>query len=77
MVKEERLIKIGNSQGIRLPKKIISKYGFRNLVFLEETQDGVLIRAAQSEKLNWEDTYKEMADSEQGEWADWQNMDYT
>ncbi len=75
MVKEAKLIKIGNSQGVRLPKRVISKYGFGKLILLEETQDGVLIRAAQGGKLSWEDTYKEMADAEQGEWTDWQNMD--
>ncbi|HRQ39772.1 MAG TPA: AbrB/MazE/SpoVT family DNA-binding domain-containing protein [Chloroflexota bacterium] len=72
---EAKLIKIGNSQGIRLPKRIISKYGLGNAVLLEETENGVLILAAKSEKLSWEDTYKAMANAEQGEWTDWQNMD--
>jgi antitoxin MazE len=72
---EAKLIKIGNSQGIRLPKRIISKYGLGNSVLLEETADGILIYAAKSEKLSWEDTYKAMADAEQNEWTDWQNMD--
>ncbi|MBX3056024.1 MAG: AbrB/MazE/SpoVT family DNA-binding domain-containing protein [Anaerolineae bacterium] len=72
---EAKLIKIGNSQGIRLPKRIISKYGLGNSVLLEETENGVLIVAAKSEKLSWEDTYKAMANAEQDEWTDWQNMD--
>lgn len=72
---EAKLIKIGNSQGIRLPKKIISKYGFGNVVLLEETQDGLLIHNAKSEKLSWEDTYKEMAVAEKDEWDDWQELD--
>ncbi len=75
MVKEAKLINIGNSQGIRIPKKMISKYGFGQHIVLEETQDGILLRAVRSGKLSWEDTYKEMADAEPGEWADWQNMD--
>ncbi|GIK58897.1 MAG: AbrB/MazE/SpoVT family DNA-binding domain-containing protein [Chloroflexi bacterium] len=72
---EAKLIKIGNSQGIRLPKRIISKYGLGNSVLLEETENGILIVAAKSEKLSWEDTYKAMANAEQDEWTDWQNMD--
>lgn len=73
---EAKLIKIGNSQGIRLPKKIISKYGLGNLVFLEETEAGILIHAAKSGKLSWEDTYKAMAEAEErDEWSDWQNLD--
>ncbi len=75
MIKKAKLIKIGNSQGIRLPKRIISKYGFGNLILLEEMDDGILIRAAQSGKLSWEDTYKQMAEVEQEEWDDWHNMD--
>ncbi len=70
-----KLIKIGNSHGIRLPKKIISRYGFGNIVQLEETPDGVLIHATQDGKLSWEDTYKEMAMMEKDEWTDWQNLD--
>jgi antitoxin MazE len=72
---EAKLIKIGNSQGIRLPKRIISKYGLGKSVLLAETEHGILIYAAKSEKLSWEDTYKAMADAEQDEWTDWQNMD--
>jgi antitoxin MazE len=73
---EAKLIKIGNSQGIRLPKKIISKYGLGNLVLLEETEAGILIHAPKSGKLSWEDTYKAMADAEeQDEWVDWQELD--
>lgn len=64
---EAKLIKIGNSQGIRLPKKIISKYGLGSLILLEETEDDILIHAAKSGKLSWEDTYKAMADSEEQE----------
>lgn len=75
MIKQAKLIKIGNSRGIRLPKKIITKYGFGNLITLEETEDGVLIRATQSGKLSWEDTYKAMAVAESGEWDDWQEID--
>jgi antitoxin MazE len=72
---EAKLIKIGNSQGIRLPKRIISKYGLGSSVLLEETEEGILIYAAKSEKLSWEDTYKAMAKAEQDEWTDWQSMD--
>jgi len=75
MLLEVKLIKIGNSQGIRLPKKIISKYGLGNLVLLEETPAGILIHAANGGKLSWEDTYREMSSVEQDKWTDWQNMD--
>lgn len=72
---EAKLIKIGNSQGIRLPKSIISKYGLGNFVLLEETEDGILIHTAKIGKLSWEDTYKAMAEAEEDEWADWESLD--
>jgi antitoxin component of MazEF toxin-antitoxin module len=72
---EAKFIKIGNSHVIRIPKRIISKYGLGSSVLLAETADGILIYAAKSEKLSWEDTYKAMSEAEQDEWTDWQNMD--
>ncbi len=39
--KDIKLIPIGNSKGIRLPKKILQKYGFSESVVLEEKEEGV------------------------------------
>lgn len=74
MAERAKLIKIGNSKGIRLPKKLISKYGIGELVILEEMKDGVLLHAANKGKLSWEDTYKEMAQEDEN-WSDWQELD--
>jgi len=75
MVKEAKLIKIGNSQGLRLPKGLISKYGLGDQVVLEECPEGILIHATQQQKLSWEDTYKAMVQEEKGEWTDWNSLD--
>jgi antitoxin MazE len=75
MAKEAKLIPIGNSQGIRLPKTMISKYGLGESVVLEEVEAGILIHAPDQGKLSWEDTYKEMALANQDEWSDWQEVD--
>ena len=76
MLKKAKLIKIGNSQGIRLPKGMISRYGFGERVMLQEVQEGILIHAVPNGKLSWEDTYKAMAHEERGdEWSDWQDLD--
>ncbi len=74
MSERAKLIKIGNSQGIRLPKKLVSKYGLGELVILEELKEGILLHAANQGKLSWEDTYKQMA-QEENEWSDWQDLD--
>jgi len=75
MLKKAKLIKIGNSQGIRLPKGMISRYGFGERVILEEVQKGILIHAVPNGKLSWEDTYKAMAHEDRSEWSDWQDLD--
>jgi antitoxin MazE len=64
-----RLISIGNSKGIRLPKSILQKYGFADSLLLEETEQGILLKSQGSSKLSWEETYKAIA-AEQQDWAD-------
>lgn len=75
MMKEAKLIQIGNSQGLRLPKTMISRYGLGETVVIEEQPNGILIHAKETEKLSWEDTYKAMAKEESDEWSDWQAID--
>lgn len=72
-VRELRLIAIGNSRGIRLPKVMLKKYGWSDSLIIEETEDGVLLRSRAANKLSWEDTYREMA----AEREDWSDLDVT
>jgi len=67
-----KLIAIGNSKGIRLPKSILQKYGFSDTILLEETEHGILLRQIEDQKLSWEKTYKEMA-KEKEDWQDFEN----
>jgi antitoxin MazE len=66
-----RLISIGNSKGIRLPKAILQKYGFGDSLLLEETEQGLLLRNQENPKLSWEETYQAIA-SEQEDWTDFE-----
>ena len=68
-----KLVSIGNSKGVRLPKGILQKYGFSDRLLLEETEQGILLRQIDDVKLSWEETYKEIAQ----EHEDWQNFDNT
>ncbi len=61
MVNKAKLIKIGNSQGIRLPKKLVSKYGLGGNILLEEMENGIFLYASNEGKLSWETTYNQMA----------------
>ena len=67
---EAKLITIGNSKGVRLPKKLIDRYKLGEKLTLEEVQDGILIKAdTPPEKYSWEQTYKEMARDNE-DWSD-------
>jgi antitoxin MazE len=64
-----KIVPIGNSQGIRLPKAILQRYGFTDSLILEETAAGLLLRKREEKKLSWLDTYKAMS-TEQEDWSD-------
>ena len=64
-----KLVPIGNSKGVRIPKALIQKYDLNNSLLLEETDRGLLLRKKEDSKLSWEDTYKAMAD-EREDWDD-------
>lgn len=67
--KTVKIVPIGNSQGIRLSKEVLRKYGFVGSLILEETSTGLLLRKQEDDKLSWEETYKAMSE-EQEDWSD-------
>ncbi len=66
-----KLIAIGNSRGIRIPKVLREKYGWSESIVLEETEEGLLLRRDVGDKLSWRETYKAMATAEE----DWSDLD--
>ncbi len=72
-VKDIKLVPIGNSKGIRIPKALLQKYGLNYSLLLEETDRGLLLRKKEDNKLSWGDTYKAMADEKE----DWNDFDTT
>jgi len=66
-----KLVSIGNSKGIRIPKAILQKYGFKKSLLLVETEQGLLLRKKDDSKLSWEETFKAMADEKEN-WEDFE-----
>jgi antitoxin component of MazEF toxin-antitoxin module len=72
-----RLIRIGNSRGIRLPNELIRLYGLRegNELQIEERREGLLLHIGNTPGgvVSWESAYRELAieDAEQEEWSVW------
>ena len=71
---DAKLVNIGNSKGVRLPKKLIERYHLKEKLTLEELDDGILIKADEpQDKLSWEETFKEMA-QENEDWSDFDSL---
>ncbi|RJP91591.1 MAG: AbrB/MazE/SpoVT family DNA-binding domain-containing protein [Desulfobacteraceae bacterium] len=68
-IRDVKLVPIGNSKGIRIPKALLQKYGLKNSLLIEETEKGLLLRNKEESTLSWEDTYKSMA-NERENWDD-------
>ena len=66
---ELKVVSIGNSRGVRLPKAMLDKYAIGDAVIVEEREEGLLLRSKKDQRLSWEDTYKEMA-REREDWSD-------
>jgi antitoxin MazE len=60
-----RIVKIGNSRGIRIPKLLLDQTGFGEEVELELQDNSIVIRASHSHRYGWEERFKMMA--EQGD----------
>ena len=71
--RDVKLVAVGNSKGIRLPKALLQKYGWSDSLVLEEVEEGVLLYSREKNTLSWKDTYRAMA----AEGEDWSDFDVT
>jgi antitoxin MazE len=70
---EFKVVPIGNSRGVRLPKSVLDKYAIRDVVVVEEREEGILLRSKKDRRLSWEETFRAMADERE----DWSDLDIT
>lgn len=76
-----RLIKIGNSRGIRIPKTVLEQLNLTEEVELDIQHDQLVIRSATSVRQNWDEQFRLMAeqgddqllDQPEGSLTDWDN----
>ena len=55
------IIKIGNSQGIRIPKPLLDQIGIKDDVELEVEKTQIIIRPVLSPRDGWDDAFKAMS----------------
>lgn len=58
-----KIVKIGNSQGIRIPKVLLKQANLGEDVELLVQDDSLVIRAAKKPRHDWEDAFIQMAAS--------------
>ena len=66
---ELKIVQIGNSRGVRLPKEIIERYAIEDSIVLEAREETLVFRNKHDKRLSWEDTFKAMA-REREDWSD-------
>lgn len=57
-----RIVKIGNSQGIRIPKVLLEQSGLGEHVGLEVQPGQIIIRPAEHARQGWEQQFRLMAE---------------
>lgn len=57
-----RIVKIGNSQGIRIPKLLLDQLDLGEQVELEVHDNQLVVRAAAAPRHNWDEQFRMMAE---------------
>jgi antitoxin MazE len=68
---ELKIVPIGNSRGVRLPREIIERYAIEETIVLEAREEGLVFRNKHDKRLSWGDTFKDMA-RERENWTDFE-----
>jgi antitoxin component of MazEF toxin-antitoxin module len=75
MPDELKVTRIGNSRGVRLPAKVLRRYGIGDSVIMEELAEGILLRPAGPviPRLSMAETARQMASAGE-DWSDWDTL---
>ncbi len=57
-----RLVKIGNSQGIRIPKLLLEQVGLRGEIQMEVEADQLILRPGRAPRQGWDEQFRLMAE---------------
>ena len=79
-----KLIRIGNSKGIRIPKPVLEQIGISDEVEMEVFDQYITIRSVNKVRARWEQAFEEMAqqgddkliDVEAGKAAEWDEYEW-
>jgi antitoxin MazE len=57
-----RIVKIGNSQGIRIPKLLLERSNLAEEVELEAQDDRIIIRSTRQPRQDWQRAFRALAE---------------
>ena len=55
-----KIIRIGNSKGIRLSKSLIEQYDMKDEVILEPKKDSIVLRPVENPRAGWDKSFEKM-----------------
>lgn len=58
-----KIVKIGNSQGVRLPKSLLELSGIEDKICLSSETGKIIITPAQENRQGWSESFKKMAEN--------------
>ncbi|MBE9139691.1 AbrB/MazE/SpoVT family DNA-binding domain-containing protein [Nodosilinea sp. LEGE 07088] len=77
-----RIVKIGNSQGIRIPKLLLEQSGLNTEVEIEVQGDRIVIRTAPRQRAGWDAAFANLAEHQDDtllddtSTTDWDNAEW-
>ena len=79
-----RIVKIGNSRGIRIPKPLIKGAGLEDEVDITVHDNSLIVSPASRPREGWDEAFKEMGvrdddfliNGDQVTWSDWDKDDW-
>ncbi len=55
-----KLVKIGNSQGVRIPKSLIEAAGLESEIDMELESNAIVLRRPRTARAGWEDAFRQL-----------------
>jgi antitoxin MazE len=83
MTIRSKVIKIGNSRGIRIPRTVLEQAGLTNEVEMTVEGNKLIIQASDHPRQGWEERFADMAEEHDDKMLDetsltqWDNEDWT
>ena len=69
-----RLVKIGNSQGVRIPKVVLEQLKLTDAIELEVQDDQLIVRPSKAVRVDWATQFQQMAEQGDDQLLDPENV---